>query len=82
MGKIRDWPADLRKKINFRQSQARDDFVGEYIVECNPLDPATFWFFRRQPRAQRLMGVFDRPTFQLLGHSRISIAECSGSRGT
>jgi hypothetical protein len=35
MGKIRDWPADLRKKINIRQSQARDDFVAEYIIECD-----------------------------------------------
>jgi len=45
MHKARDWPSDLRKRINFRQSEARDDLVAEYIIECNRRIRLLFDFF-------------------------------------
>jgi len=73
MGKMRDWPADLRKKINIRQSQARDEFVAEYIVECSRRIQLLFGFFGVSPSLKgsweylivRLCNYWDIPGFQL-----------------
>jgi hypothetical protein len=72
MGKTRDWPTDLRKKINFRKSQVRDDFVAEYIIECNCRIRILFDFFGVDPKLPgsweylivRLCNHFDIPGFQ------------------
>jgi hypothetical protein len=71
MGKTRDWPTDLRKKINFRQSR-RDDFLPAYIIECERRIRLLFDFFGVDPKLHgswqylivRLCNHWDIPGFQ------------------
>jgi hypothetical protein len=74
MGKTRDWPSDLRKKINFPQSETRDDLVAEYIIECNRRIRLLFDFFDVSTKhgsasweylIVRLCNHWDIPGFQL-----------------
>jgi hypothetical protein len=74
MGKTRDWPTDLRKKINFPQSETRDDLVAEYIIECNRRIRLLFDFFDVSTKdgsasweylIVRLCNHWDIPGFQL-----------------
>jgi hypothetical protein len=73
MGKTRDWPTDLRKRINFPQSQVRDDFVAEYIIESKRRIRLLFDFLGIDPKMPgsweylivRLCNHWDIPGFQL-----------------
>ena len=78
MSKTRDWPTDLRKKINFRKSQVRDDFVAEYIIECNCRIRLLFDFFGVDPK---LPGSWEYLIVRLCNHWDIPGFQSSNAQG-
>jgi hypothetical protein len=65
MGKTRDWPTDLRKRINFPQSQVHDDLVAEYIIESQRRIRLLFDFLGIDPK---MPGSWEYLIVQLCNH--------------